>query len=531
MILIAIVFILLGPVIFFLNRPSSSAGLAKYQHLLLRSAQKLSFLVLILTIAGGLLACLSDHILFHDETSILAIAAAFRHGQPLYPASSAPVEYALLYGPATYLLYLPSIFSGVMHIGFYQAWSILPLALATLLIYLTFRRLLPARQQALAVITLFALFLSPLIPSVWSIKADVWILLFAASGLWAAIALPRWPAAVVIALSGAILVDLKFPLILLALIPCLILWQRSERTAALASAFLLTPISLAPFALPGISLPGYLTQLQHAAHHGFSLTVFFVDLPYFFFLLIPTVALFWSAHTQSLRLSKAWVRQNAALILLVSAVLLTALVTGSKKGAGPWHGFAVIVPLLYLNVGLYRLISYRIPTSVLAFAVITLVFAPFTLLHAIQSRLHGFSLDSPASPRAAERELLSLIQQHPHQTLQIGVADLNTYSLTFIRPLLQISGEPLLLDPNARNESDLISEPVSPAVLRAIDTCSVDLFLIPKGGAPFSMPSLYSVDHSIPPQPLYPKSFQHSFLAHYRRLPTDTHYFEIWGCR
>jgi hypothetical protein len=58
-------------------------------------------------IALGLLGLLHSPIYWHDEPNILGNAAAYLHGQPLYLSPTAPSLYSLLYGPWSFLVYVP----------------------------------------------------------------------------------------------------------------------------------------------------------------------------------------------------------------------------------------------------------------------------------------------------------------------------------------------------------------------------------------------------------------------------------------
>lgn len=535
--------ILLPPSIFLLRMPSVVNWTARHRGPIQLSAKVAALLVLALAVGGGLIAAVSDRILFHDEASVLTIAAAFHNGQPLYPAAQAPVEYGLLYGPATYLLFLPPMFFGGVRIGIYQAWSILALALTLLFVYLVARRVPVGRLQAFAAAALFAIMLSPLMLSVWSIKGDVWVLLFSACGLWASLSLNRWPAAILVAISGAVLVDLKFPLLLLSLLPCILLWQRDRKAhlPGLIAAVLVPSFALLLFAVPGLSLSGYAYQLRAAGHHGFSLSIFFINVPYFLFLLLPSFALLWFALRTKRHATQVWVRHRKTFLLLTAAVFVTAMITGIKRGAGPWHGMVATVPLIFINTELWALCSLSgLPddrsrlaafSPVLAFPAIMLPLAPIALTHAVYRHFHDRPPYVHASMPAVEREVLAIVQQHRHQTLQMGYSDTAHYNLTFIRPVLQLTGVPLIFDPDARNEADLLGQPLTAAASRALEDCTIDLWLIPRGGRPFSMASLYSLDGTIPSTPLYPSSFQLAFLAHYHQVPNnENQYFDLWAC-
>jgi hypothetical protein len=153
------------------------------------------------------------------------------------------------------------------------------------------------------------------------------------------------------------------------------------------------------------------------------------------------------------------------------------------------------------------------------------------LNHGVKDRLYEPQGSPQFSSRAVEIDIRKVIDEHPHARFQMGYSDGQHYNMTFLRPVLQFRGSPLFIDADVRNEASLIGKPISPSVLAALRNCTIDLWFIPKGGAPFSMDSPYFVIGKIRERALYSQVFVDTFLSSYEEVPSDSRYFNIWACR
>ncbi len=476
----------------------------------------------------------------HDETTILSGAAAYLHGSPLYPLADAPVEYGLLYGPVTYLVYMPVLFAA-QRLTLPLLWDLAAVGAAVFLVwrYLKWRSFSTAAAMASAVLLLA--FLLPLAPYVFSVKGDAWILLAMAVGVWSNCVRSKWIAALVLALAGACLVDLKVTLVLAALLPCVDLWRRGKsfRLPALAAMLLMPGLAIGVFLLPGISLRGYRQQLATASHHGLSFHLFLLNLPFAFYLLLPGICLAVLLGVRSREELRKWANDRSAYMALLAGVFGLALLSGAKYGAGPWHLEVVCVPLVVLTAELFLLLSQvsaaagesRAQMLAVPFALGLVLLGNIAIgtMRTVKVRMRGPQIFATASMPEAEDEVIRILQAHPGETFSMGYTDLAHYNLTSVRPLLQERGMPTLIDPVTRNEDDLAGKPMNPAVVQAVAMCAMPHWILPRQGQPFSLLSLYSLDGSIPMQTLYPASLQRAFLQHYHRV-SDGKFFALWDC-
>lgn len=129
-----------------------------------------------IAIGGPAVGAFSGHIVYPDEPTILSIAAAELHGQPVYHAEDASERYSLLYGPVTYWVYMLPMFAGVTSIRLLQLWVILPLGLTFLCMWKLCRSLLE-RRAALVAVFFFAVIVIMQSVGEWAMKGDSWLLL------------------------------------------------------------------------------------------------------------------------------------------------------------------------------------------------------------------------------------------------------------------------------------------------------------------------------------------------------------------
>lgn len=475
----------------------------------------------------------------HDETTILSGAAAYLHGYPLYPQSSAPVEYGLLYGPATYLVYTPVLLPA-NHLTLPLLWAAMAFIAAIFVVFLSLRTRVPLLVTLGITVALVAL-LAPFLPYLLSTKGDAWIVLAMALGLPAARLRHKWIAALSIALLGAALTDLKFPLLLAGLLPCVMLWQRGKefRAPAIVAAVLAPVLALAVFLLPGISMESYWEQVALASHHGLSPQVFLRILPFALYLLLPSICFAVLLGLRSRVALLGWAKSRAAYLVLLTGVFGVAIITGSKFGAGPWHLEVVCIPLVVLDAEMFTLLwdlgaEAGVPfVRVLAvpFALGVVLFGNLLIgwQRGIKARVRGPELYVKVSMPQVEREAIDILRAHPGESFSMGYTDVAHYNLTSVRPLLQERGMPTLIDPVTRNEDDLAGKPMNPAVVQAVATCVMPHWILPREGDPFSMKSLYYLDGSITTPEMYPQSLRAAFFSHYHRV-SEGQYFAVWEC-
>ena len=478
-----------------------------------------------------------------DESAILSVSAAYVHGQPMYPNLDAPVEYSILYGPSTFLIYAVPALLHAESLMWFQAWVALGLTLALLF------ALFALRAKAGWTIALLAFGYTVCVfgmkaANEWSSKGDPWILFFVSLSFWGALCLrPRW-ADIWIALCGACLINLKATLLPLALLPLLLTWNRervSFRRKVLAVG-LMCLFACSFFLLPRISLANYRTELTLASRHGISRGLLWYNIIVFVrWFGLPLLAAYWYLRSGDRDAARQYLERRRSFLLLLLLSSLDLVVTGAKYGAGDWHLTPLALPFALVIAELAQQSPPAFPKSFARrLAPAIWIFGSLAIhgmertADAVHTRSHNAFGALDYDYRALQREMLQVQAEHPHDTLQVGPSGGIQYTATWMRSLYILRGQPLFLDPNTRTERDASYIPVSPAVMQAVLNCRITLWLIPRGDLPFSMGSGYAVPqrgtvHPMADPHMYPEPFPSVFKAAYHRIGSTAN-FDLWQC-
>jgi hypothetical protein len=96
------------------------------------------------------------------------------------------------------------------------------------------------------------------------------------------------------------------------------------------------------------------------------------------------------------------------------------------------------------------------------------------------------------------------------------------YPRTFNRTLLVLGGHPYTFDAAPAMEMNKWKVPPSDDYLAMLRGCNTDIWLIPKGEAPFTMVSYYAA-------PGVDKAFTETFNVSYGKVKSFD-YFDVWAC-
>ena len=486
----------------------------------------------------GPVMCVKRHMIYHDEPSVVSVAVAALHGQPLYHSADAAQRYSLLYGPATFWLYTPPALFG-RDLRLFQLWVILPLAAAVFSIWKVAGVARSRTGQAIVSFIAVILVLAQA-NNEWAMKGDAWLLCVAAVQLAASVLLNGPIAWFAIALCGAVLVDIKITSIALASVP---LWIYARRTArwpyAILSAALLVGFASAAFLVKGVSLSNYLFWLRQSSRHGIAMVVLRRNMAYLASMTFLPGAIYFYLWCTSKPKALAWVRARKDLLVLGAIATASLLLSGAKRGAGPWH-CAPLIPMFTLcAAGLWRELdtcwadrSVRIPDRrwlvafVFAWVLAGLKILRFDLLMHWRGTIPETSNTSAAS---VADDLRQILHDHPGQQIQMGYGAHNSYELTWQRPLLVLYGNRYDIDADSMMEMQTAGLSLPAATIQNIRDCANDIWLIPRGDAPFSLENGYSVEYGIGPRDVFPESFRAAFLRHYHPA-SHSRYFDLWTC-
>ena len=123
------------------------------------------------------------------------------------------------------------------------------------------------------------------------------------------------------------------------------------------------------------------------------------------------------------------------------------------------------------------------------------------------------------------------MRQHPAEKIEMGYGEQlgKTNELTYFRPVLVFAGNPLTLDAPALTDMELGKLAVPQSTIAYLQSCQTQIWLIPKGEHPFTLPSLYDDADSFPRRDIFGDRLRAAFLARYQKRESSA-YFDLWSC-
>ncbi len=447
-----------------------------------------------------------------DEANILSVSAAALRGLPMYQSPWSPESsYSLMYGPITFLIYrLALVMGGVDHFWIIRCFVVT----ANLGLCAALYRLLRKFVSPGAAVALLTFPLSILLQHTedsLSARSDIWIILFAALAILCSYLEEELAAVFLTGIMGSLIVDLKITAAPAIFFPLLILYRKFGWRASAGTVLIMTTGALAPFALHNISLHNYVAWIFYMRSEGVTAASLRLNLLFTLFLVAPCVLM----EVFLRRFGRSF-RQRLPEFLVLLLCLLLALLT-SKAGSDP-HYFWHIVP----SIVVYLAIAFRdfkgpadgdrvVPVYLIAVA--CALFACVNLPRAWQqlklSRMpHGLG----AAQQAIHR-YLSIYGDR--SSIQMGYGSAAWDYRSELRYILVYRGQPYTIEGNTgRFETRLLPFPID--VLRRMEHCRDDVWLVPHAQAPFDLWVL-------------PDSLRSVFLANYSIDQTDGIY-DAWTC-
>jgi hypothetical protein len=470
----------------------------------------------------------------HVQPAVASISALFRRGEPVYHALDSPERYSLHYGPL--LFAIVGTCQGLLGATVFA--TKLPATLAALasLVFLHLTVTRPGqRREAWAWTGLAAAFFLHHFHLAFAARGDAFILLAVALGLFFATR-ERSRSAVFLGLCVGVAVNLKLHAIVYFL-PVLVTAARQNwsRRAKLGGGIAAVVAALLPFVIfPQVSLAHYVGWLRVASKHGFGIEEYRGSIEWAAALAFP--ALF-AAGVFVVRMEESArrvLRGEAAWLTALGVAFLLIIVPASKVGAGKHHLMPFIPVALHFAARLAALsiVPFRLrgagPVLACAVALSWIAGCALSALHAANFIYRTARADHAEAQRCAA-DLLGLRAAHADAVLLVAPAGDESYRHTFGRFRLVAGGMPAGIDPCAemdfvRGNAGTIDVAALAQAIEAKAGRSV-LWVVPKGGEPFSMRTYYP-----PYGPLFAETVRSDFLRDFGRL-RSTEYFDVYSRR
>ncbi len=467
----------------------------------------------------------------HIEPTIAMESMLINEGKTIYTTVDNENRISLLYGPSSYLV--NALFLKYFNVNpiFASKLAGVSLALGSLLVlFISFAKRFSFIFSYFSVVLCILLYLPFGHFSFWNRPDSV--IIFACSLSCGSLFVKRNSvSAILFALSVALAVNSKFHsvLYLVPLAP-LYIYGRGFKLVFLSSILSVVLVFIPFFVFASFSLPQYLQWLLQAGNHDLSMHTLMRNLSYSFLFLLPVLLSIYFCRTQIGNL-RVLLSDNIiqGTFLLFFNIILVAIIA-SKEGSGPNH-LAPFAPIaaVFLCMSSERLlhvdnIKDKIWSRKSKF-VFCLGLAWFfaCILASVQPTTKILRHTSHDSGGTIATELNNILLKYPDSSIAMGYADHTGYHFTYFRPLLFERTSDYFMDAPAMMdmaESDL---EIPPATIEKIRSQEYDIFLIPKGGEPFTMKSLYLSKRSIFGD-ILPVEFKNNYVE----VDTSDH-FSIWS--
>lgn len=459
----------------------------------------------------------------HMEPSVAVPAWLWLQGRPLYPAAGGPIEMIMTFGPVIFLLNAAALvaFGGTIMASKLAGLIAAGAGLGVMLLFLL-KRARPLAATLFVAFAAFVLFAAP--ASLWN-RPDSVLLLVAALGVYAASFDDRrdgMTAALAVGACIGIAANLKMHgFLYLAPAAIDVMFHAADRRdtarrfAALSGAAIV--VFLAPFALPGISLIDYATNLLSlTAGVGGSAEVFLKVLRVVPLYLTPVLPLLWLAWMRRDNIATRDVIHFGVLTLVTLALLYPA----SRPGAGAHH----LLPLLPATIDSLARFC-QADTKRHAGKSIAVAFALVLVILAIPVQRRFDRQIAAIDARSVAADLQAFVSAlEDGKTVEMGFGEsFEHYRDTFLRTVLVLAGQPFTFDAMTAMELKGVGLPLPARFRDHVSTCKTDFWLIPVDEKPFAMPSYWGNGPAFNPE------FTAAFLATYRRQ-SSTRFFDVWGC-
>jgi hypothetical protein len=478
------------------------------------------------------------------EPSIASVSFIIGKGAPLYPNGGDASLYSLVYGPANYLPYTLALRMLGANI-----WSLKVVVLfANLFILWSLRRcyrhLMPRPSSLLGLSIVVACMLMTG-TYLFEARGDILMIASVCVGLNAALGESAIGGALLLGAATGFCEDIKFTGVIYCLPLFALLAHRHGRKAVLMAAVGAVTVGLCPFLLPNISLPNYILRIQLASHHPFDVGESAYNVKVVVAISLAFCLLIWRLSNYGARELSAYLREYRVFLPILFIGLVAVSIPSGTIGAGPHHLMPFYPSLGYAWMTAYsaggtsaqatggesRLLLRCFCWAALAIFVAVGIYSDMSAT--VPTWLHESLLTADVAS-----DLRSVMMSHRGDRIEMGYSDRGAgedvnrqFRMTYHRPALVFAGNPLTIDATAVEDMQLSGLPIGGSTLKYLGGCQTQVWLIPKGGIPFVIPSALTLAYGArnPNLSLFGDSFRRTFLEHYRKIESSK-YFDLWTC-
>jgi hypothetical protein len=273
--------------------------------------------------------------------------------------------------------------------------------------------------------------------------------------------------------------------------------------------------ALLPFVVfENVPLDNYLSWVRTSASNGLVFWTLKQNLEWAIFMAIPVVA---ASARGGRGAPHPWI--VASLAIGLGAVALAA----AKPGAGPYHLLPFVPAILFAVAPAVSQLpavedrrwlgaAWSLAISVGVIGALQVVYFTWAA-----TRYPGAELAA---------DVRAFVHAHPAARVEFAYPAHNE-AYSYVRPLVVFHQRSHLFDAPAVQEYQLSGMDLPDASVGAIERCEIDIWLVARGGEPFTLRNRYPrTGHA----PLFPEAVRRAFFAAYTRSDA-TEYFDVWTCR
>lgn len=446
------------------------------------------------------------------EPSVTSVGWAWLHGAEIYPPLDSWLRYGHAYGPLTFIVQSAAFAMFGPSLAVSKAVGVGAMALALIGLFRACRRHASPVVCIWLVGLLAGLCLTLRNVGFWN-RPDPLLILAASVAVLACEAASVRNAVLLAAVALAATLDLKVTSVVCLLPALVVLWRRFGVRPVLLAGSAGIVAALAVFALPHVSLAGFVAMNETLRRHGLPLLLVWQNLKWALWLvalLIPALA-------------AGSGREHIVEFTATGVALLLAAMTGAHPTSGVHH-FLPVVPAILWQIARTRVLE---PDSRRRFGVGLYVAAGFTWLVMGSASIAGVVADVDGRvDRGLARDATDFADAHDMSRIVVGYG--STAEPAFVVPVLLFRGSPFVIEALTVFETDAAGIPMSPATLEALRSCRADAWLLPQGEPPFSLHNAYFETSQ---RRAFDEGFRHAFLDAYVRKGPATSSFDLWICR
>lgn len=469
-----------------------------------------------------------DNFSNHVDANITSVSWIFTTGRyPLYHVIDSAQRYSMVYGPMLY--FINGFFLKLVGPSFFSAKIAGAISAILSLVCLFFILQKVARSWfALGYTGFISLLFLIFSFCTFRVKCDPIILLCVSLGLLGVVRGNFLVAVILTALSLGVGVNIKIHSIIYFLPIFALLYSRFGIRCFLASAFGALVLAINPFLISSqISFKNYILWLFEATKHGFDVKVLIANIEYGLFFLIPMLGLlFWRRKADNaLKRNKPYF-----LTLFLGVIIITVM---AKAGSGMVHllpflpsiSYAVALLVNELNRNSIKINSEWLYSKGKVSTMLALLAATFIIAATAQHLMIKYTYTHYDKGVAEDisKDIGKVLMSYPNASIGMGYG--GDYRLTWYRPILVFAGNPYLIDAVALMDMQKAGLKIPSKTLKALDSCQIKIWLIPKGGQAFEMQNSHW-----PHNQLFSDEFKEIFLKRYE-IREQSKYFDVWCCK